>query len=248
MTHLRFLLLQIRDRDDLIRLQEIDCFANALDCDQEAISTFDLLRGAPTEQDLKQVDAVLIGGSGNYSAAGEAPWLDRALAGLRTIYELRKPTFASCWGFQAFARALGGRCIHDPAHAELGTTRLELTEAGRQDSLFGELECHFHGQSGHEDHVVELPASATLLASSSVVANQAFKLDEALIYCTQFHPELDCDSFLDRIRAYPQYVERIAGKTVEEFAEHCHDTPQTRQLLSRFARMVAELNPPLANN
>ncbi|NOY43531.1 MAG: type 1 glutamine amidotransferase [Planctomycetes bacterium] len=248
MPSLRFLLLQIRDRDDPIRQQEIGCFANALGCDQGAISTFDLLTGGLSEKDLQQVDAVLIGGSGNYSAAGNSPWLDRTLAGLQTIYELRKPTFASCWGFQAFARALGGRCLHDPTHAELGTTQLQLTEAGCRDPLFGELESPFYGQSGHEDHVVELPPGATLLASSSLVANQAFRLDGALIYCTQFHPELDLDSFIDRVRAYPQYVESIVGKTVEEFAAACHDTPQTRQLLPRFARMVAELNPPSASS
>jgi len=241
MPDLRFLLLQIRDDNDPIRKQEIRCFANALECDQNTIIPFDLLAAAPTKEELSNADAVLIGGSGKYSAAGESPWLDRALAGMRTIYEQRKPTFASCWGFQAFARALGGRCIHDPAHAELGTTPLKLTEAGRQDPLFGQLGDSFIGQSGHEDHVVELPPGATLLASSDAVKNQAFKLDGTLIYGTQFHPELDRESFVGRIRAYPQYVERIAGKTIEEFAEVCYDTPKTRQLLPRFSKLVAEL-------
>jgi GMP synthase (glutamine-hydrolysing) len=248
MPDLRYLLLQIRDGDDPMRPQEVRCFATALQCDQKAIRPFDLLTGVPTEEHLQQVDAVLIGGSGSYSAAGESDWLEQTLAGLRTIYELRKPTFASCWGFQAFARALGGRCIHDPAHAELGTTEMQLTEAGQQDPLFGPLEAFsgrpgFFGQSGHEDHVVELPPNATLLASSATVTNQAFKLDQALIYCTQFHPELDLDSFIGRVRAYPQYVERIAGKTVTEFAKACHDTPETRQLLLRFARLVVESKP-----
>lgn len=243
MSDLRYLLLQIRDDDDPMRPQEIRCFADALQCCEEAIVPFDLLAGVPTEDELQQVDAVLIGGSGNYSAAGESAWLEQTLAGLRTIYKLRKPTFASCWGFQAFARALGGRCIHDPAHAELGTTELLLTEAGQQDPLFGELANPFFGQSGHEDHVVELPPGATLLASSSIVRNQAFKLDGALIYCTQFHPELDLDSFIGRVRAYPQYVERIAGKTVDEFSQACHDTPETRKLLPRFAQLVVESKP-----
>ena len=238
MQNLRFLLLQIRDSADIIREQEVGCFSRALGCEFEAITPFDLLSGFPTEEALRDVDAVLLGGSGDYSAAGESPWLEKTFAGLRLLVELQKPTFASCWGFQAFSRALGGRCIYDPPHAELGTTELHLTEAGREDPLFGELDNPFLGQSGHEDHVVELPRQAILLASSSLVANQAFKIAGAPIYGTQFHPELELQSFLERVAAYPRYVERVAETTLEEFAQRCQDTPKTRQLLRKFARLV----------
>ncbi len=239
MQKLRFLLLQIRDSDDPIRRQEVGCFARAIGCESEAIAPFDLLSGFPTQEQLQQFDAVLIGGSGNYSAARESPWLESTLAGFRWLVEQRKPTFASCWGFQAIARALGGSCIHDPARAELGTLDFQLTEAGRNDLLFGELEDPFLGIAGHEDHVVALPPGAVLLASSQLVQHQAFKIADSPVYCTQFHPELDLQTFLDRVAAYPQYVERITGITIEEFAQGCRDAPHTRQLLKRFAHMVA---------
>ncbi len=240
MKKLRYLLLQIRSPQDPMRQQEVDCFARAIDCDPSAIAAFDLLTGVPNDRQLNQVDALLIGGSGDYSAADDNPWLERTLEGLRRIIELGKPTFASCWGFQAFARAAGGRCIHDPAHAELGTLELCLTDEGHSDPLFGTLPTPFHAQAGHEDHVVELPPGAVLLASSDLVANQAFKFADAPIYCTQFHPELDLSAFLQRVETYPQYVERIAGTTLKEFAEQCWDTPETRQLLKRFGTMIAE--------
>ncbi len=240
MKKLRYLLLQIRTPQDPMRQQEVGCFARAIDCDPSAIATFDLLTGAPNDWQLDQVDALLIGGSGDYSVAGENPWLERTLEGLRRIIELGKPTFASCWGFQAFAHAAGGRCIHDPAHAELGTIELCLTDDGRSDPLFGELPTPFHGQAGHEDHVVELPPGAMLLASSNLVANQAFKFADVPIYCTQFHPELDRKALLERVAAYPQYVQKIAGTTIEQFAEQCRDTPETQRLLKRFATMIAE--------
>jgi len=240
MQNLRFLLLQIRDADDPIRQQEVGCFARAIGCELEAIDPFDLLSGFPTQEQLQQVDAVLVGGSGDYSAAGESSWLEGTLAGFRRLIEQRTPTFASCWGFQAIARSLGGSCIHDPLHAELGTLDLQLTEAGRSDPLFGELEDSFLGIAGHEDHVVALPPNAVLLASSQLVQNQAFKVVDSPVYCTQFHPELDLQTFLDRVAAYPRYVERIAGITIEELAERCRDTPDTRQLLPRFARLVVQ--------
>jgi GMP synthase (glutamine-hydrolysing) len=241
MPSLRYLLIQIREPQDPIRRQEVDCFARAVGCSPDSIEQFDLLTERLTQEVLDRSDAVLIGGSGNFSAAGESPWLEQSLGDLRLLYDLEKPTFASCWGFQAMARAMGGRCIHDPNHAELGSIELQLTEAGRVDRLFGQLNMPFQGQAGHEDLVVELPPDAILLASSELVKNQAFKFTGAPIYCTQFHPELDRESFIRRLEAYPQYVERIAGTTVENFTKRCNDTPDTRRLLNRFAAFVTEL-------
>lgn len=242
MPDLRYLLIQIRDPSDPIRMQEIACFAHAIGCEKEAIQILDLLNERVTEEALRDFDAVLIGGSGDYSAAGESDWLKQSLEDLCLLREIKKPTFASCWGFQALARALGGRCINDPQHAELGTINLKLTSEGKQDPLFGELSEDFIAQAGHEDHVVELPPGATLLASSEMVKNQAFTFEDAPIYCTQFHPELDRKSLVDRIAAYPQYVERIAGTTVEKFSQHCRDTPETRNLLKRFASLVHKIS------
>ncbi|MEM8946489.1 MAG: type 1 glutamine amidotransferase [Planctomycetota bacterium] len=238
MAELRYLLLQVRDQDDPIREQEISCFASALDCDPAAIDCLDLLTERITAECLQSYDAVLIGGSGDYSAAGESDWLEQVLSDLRLLCQLGKPTFASCWGFQAIARALGGRCIHDPANAELGTIELTRTAVGAVDPLFSKLNASFPALAGHEDHVVELPPAAELLASSELVRNQAFKLRDSLIYCTQFHPELELPTFLQRVAAYPRYVEQIAGMTVESFATLCYDTPLARGLLRGFADLV----------
>ena len=238
MHTLRYLLLQIRDADDPICAQEIRCFARTLDCDRSAIEVFDLLSGVPPRAKLDAVDMVLLGGSGHYSAAGEGAWLERALDSMRELDRLAKPTFASCWGFQAMARALGGRCAHDPPNAELGTVPLHLTSDGRRDPLFGQLPPEFTALAGHEDHVVELPRHAVLLASSDQVAEQAFRIADKPIYCTQFHPELTRDTFLERVRAYPEYVERIAGVPYAQFAAASRETPVANTLLRRFVAMV----------
>ena len=225
-----------------MRSQEVGCFGDAVGCRHDAIQTLDLLTSRLSASRLAEVDAVFIGGSGDYSAAGESLWLQNTLDDLRLLPDLGIPTFASCWGFQALARALGGRCIHDPKHAELGTITLNLTSAGQLDPLFGQVGSPFLGQAGHEDHVVELPTGAILLASSAQVTNQAFKIDGVPIYCTQFHPELDREAFLQRIETYPRYVERIAGMPINEFAKTCQEAPDSRQLLRRFvAQMVTEV-------
>jgi GMP synthase (glutamine-hydrolysing) len=244
-TRLRYLLLQTRNSDDAMCRQEVGCFARRLECDAADVEVVDLLSRAPSEAELARADLVLLGGSGHYSAASEpgrprprSAWLRRALDVMRNLHARSKPTFASCWGFQAMARAMGGRCIHDPANSELGTTELRLTDAGRQDRVFGSLPPVFNGQAGHEDHVTELPPDAVLLASSARVRNQAFQFAERPIYCTQFHPELDRTGFLERVRAYPEYVERIAGVPYDDFVEHCHETPEANTLLRRFVNLV----------
>ena len=238
MNSLRYLLLQIRDAADDMRGQEVRRFSTVLHCDQNQIEVCDLLAETPSDAQLDRCDMILIGGSGKYSAAAHNEWLEGVLDCLRDIYHTSKPMFASCWGFQALARALGGRCIHDPPNAELGSIELHLTAAGAADPVFGQLPQSFRGQAGHEDHVVGLPPDAVLLVSSARVAHQAFTFADRPIYCTQFHPELDRESLLTRIRAYPEYAHRIAGLTVEEFALQCRDSPEANKLLRNFVRHV----------
>jgi GMP synthase (glutamine-hydrolysing) len=238
MSGLRYLLLQTRNVDDGMRAQEVRCFARALACDVAAIDVFDLLAAAPTTERLKSADVILLGGSGHYSAAGEGAWLESALDALREVHSLARPTFASCWGFQAMARAMGGRCVNDLPNAEVGTIELRLTDAGRDDQLFGQLPATFLAQAGHEDHVVALPTDAVLLASSGRVAEQAFRFANRPIYCTQFHPELDRTALMERVRAYPEYVERSSGRPYDAFVAGLQETPEANTLLRRFVAMI----------
>ncbi|TWT75929.1 GMP synthase [glutamine-hydrolyzing] [Posidoniimonas polymericola] len=234
----RFLLLQVRNEGDPIIGQEINCFAAALGCDASRVTPQSVLGGFPSQSLVDQHDAVLIGGSGDYSAAGEGEWLERILDGLRLLHDQGKPTFASCWGFQAFARAIGGCCEHDPANAELGNVELTLTEHGRQDPVFGALPPRFLGFAGHEDHVTRLPPDAVLLASTDRVPEQAYTFADKPIYATQFHPELTRDTILQRLAAYPRYVEQFAGMTLAELTVHLQETPEANGLLSRFVESV----------
>jgi GMP synthase (glutamine-hydrolysing) len=209
-----------------------------LDCDLSAIDVVDLLGAAVPVSKLHGADMLLLGGSGHYSAAGEGAWLDRALDLMREIHRLARPSFASCWGFQAMARALGGRCVHDLPNAEVGTIEIHLSAAGRDDPLFSTLPSRFAAQAGHEDHVTELPRDAVLLASSPRVREQAFCFAGKPIYCTQFHPELDRTAMIERVLAYPEYVARIARVPFEEFIESCRDSPEANALLLRFVDLV----------
>lgn len=235
---LQCLLLQVRNADDPMRDQEVGCFARALRIGPQQIAVCDVLAGVPGRNEMDRADLVLLGGSGHYSAAGGGAWLERLLDCLAGLHEHGKPTFASCWGFQALARALGGQVRHTPQCAEVGTITLQLTEAGRADPVFSILPDEFQGLAGHEDSVVCLPPGAVRLASSAKVENQAYTFPGKPIYCTQFHPELNRQGMLQRLQTYPEYVRRVAGLTVEEFARNLVDTPRVEALLRRFTAVV----------
>ena len=243
---LRYLLLQVRNPDDPMREHEVRCFAGALRCPPSHIVVFDLLSGCPTPRDLAREDIVLLGGSGDYSVAAGGDWLEPALDAMRELYQLNKPTFASCWGFQVFARAMGGEVVTDMSRAEVGTYELYLTEAGRRDPVFGPLAeagPTFWAQMGHKDLVVRLPDGAELLASSDLTRNQAFRFPDKHIYATQFHPELNAETLLDRLRTYPQYIEKIVGMPYEEFVRtSVRGSAHTEGLLIRFIRQMAGLD------
>ncbi len=221
-----------------MRDQEIRCFSRSFRCDTDCIEVYDLLSGVPTLSELARVDVVLLGGSGDYSVAEGGEWLPAALEAMQELHETNKPTFASCWGFQAMARAMGGEVVTDRSRAEVGSTWLELTPAGMSDPVFGPLGKSFPVQIGHQDIVTRLPVGATLLASSPLVENEAFRFDGKPIYCTQFHPELDKEGLITRIGAYPEYLPLAGVSTLEELERITPDTSETEALLRRFLELV----------
>lgn len=234
----RFLLLQVREPGDPMAAHEALAFRRALGLEEDQLGVFDLLTDAPPPGLFDRIDVVLIGGSGDHSVVRGGPWLSAALGAMETLYERSIPTFASCWGFQALARALGGRVVTDHGRAEVGVLRLDLTEAGRRDPVFGPLGSGFPVVIGHEDIVDELPEGAVSLASSATIENEALMFPGKPIYATQFHPELDRDDLIQRIAAYPPYLELTGARSIEEFRAVTPETPGATSLLRRFVEEV----------
>ena len=234
----RFLLLQIRNPDDSMAEHEIGCFARSFRCERGHIQVFDLLGGAPSRREIDAADVVLLGGSGEHSVVRGGDWLPAALDSMRELHRISKPTFASCWGFQAMALALGGDVVTDHSRTEVGTIWLRSTEAGRADPVFGPLGERFQVQIGHEDIVTRLPPDAVLLASSDQVRNQAFRFAGKPIYCTQFHPELDASGLLHRLAAYPEYLRFTGFDTLEELRAATPETREVEAILPRFIEHV----------
>jgi GMP synthase (glutamine-hydrolysing) len=239
-----FLLLQSRDPGDAMRRHEVECFVRALGISPGELSVTDVLERVPDARELRDVSAVLMGGSGDYSSLDAAPWIDRMVAWIRDVLlPSDVPVFASCFGFQVMVRALGGTMLRDPARREVGSFDIDLAPGATDDPLFGALPPRFVGQVGHTDRAQDLPPGTVLLASSPRCPVHAYRVGRKPVWATQFHPELSVEDV--RVR-YLRYLEKYppedlpTGVSPEEapFLKSLRDSPEATALLPRFAELV----------
>lgn len=240
-----FLLLQSRDATDPMRAHEVECFSASLGVPSGAIPVVDMLARTPTEGELASASAVLMGGSGDYSSLDPHPWIGRMVEYVRErLIPSGVPTFASCFGLQITTLALGGTMVRDPANREVGSIDLDTAPAASTDPIFATLPASFVGQAGHTDRAVALPPGATLLASSSRCAVNAFRVTGRPFWACQFHPELDRDSVTKRYLAYvekypPPDLPAWMPASQAPFLKQLRPSPHATRLLQRFAQWAA---------
>jgi GMP synthase (glutamine-hydrolysing) len=146
-------------------------------------------RGEPLPTLEELAGLVVMGGPMGVSDTAEHPYLAGELELLAGAVAAGLPVLGVCLGAQLLAAALGAR-VYRGEHAEIGPGSVTLTAAGRADPVLGA------GAGGelpvihwHQD-TFELPAGATLLASSALYPHQAFRAG-ARAYGLQFHVEVD---------------------------------------------------------
>jgi GMP synthase (glutamine-hydrolysing) len=241
MDTMRVLVLQARRSDDPMMAHEQRCFVASTGLAAEDLTFINLPDRVPTRDDLHRYDALMVGGAGHYSVVEEnAEFFPAAYELLRQVASDGLPTFASCFGFQLFVVALGGRVIHDPDNTEVGGYRLRLTEDGRRDSLLGTLPVEFVAQMGHMDRAVEMPSGVANLAASDRSPLQALRIPNRPVWATQFHPELDQQSNHERYRAY---IERYDPGALDEQEESCFQSgpsPEVSTLLPAFLDLLRD--------
>jgi GMP synthase (glutamine-hydrolysing) len=135
----------------------------------------------PAEADL----VVVLGGEMGAYQTDRFPFLEAEKTLLRERIEAERPTLGVCLGAQLMAGALGER-VYKGDTTQIGYRRVEPTAAGAASPIR-----HFDGVPVVEWHgdTFELPARATLLASSSDYSNEAFAIGDFAL-AVQFHPEV----------------------------------------------------------
>ncbi|MFM2163382.1 MAG: synthase [Pseudomonadota bacterium] len=242
----RVLLVSLRDAADPMAVHELACFADQAAVPREAFDVHVMQQGRLPSAGLQAYDAVFFGGSGAYSVLDDVAWIRDGFDALRTVLDARRPAWASCFGFQGLAVALGGEVVRDDARTELGSVRLTLTDAGRACPLMGRLpHAGFWAQEGHHDHVVVLPPGVTRLAVGEVSPEQACRVDGAPFWASQFHPELTARTTVDRFLHYldlyhPEGGDQGAQATLAALRDGV-DSPEVGQLLAWLVREGSSL-------
>lgn len=149
------------------------------------------------------------------------------------------PFFGACYGVGTLGRHQGA--VIDRTFAEpIGPVGISVHDDGAADPLLAGLPLHFDAFVGHKEACSTLPAGAVLLASSTSCPVQMFRVKRNL-YATQFHPELDVDGLIQRIRIYRHagYFPADQAELVIERAKSSTVTwpPQIlRNFVQRYAR------------
>ena len=239
-SKLRFLLLQARNQGDRVLDEERAQFASRMRVEMEQVVPRDLLSQPLSLAMLQGYDALLVGGSGEYSVLDEHPGIEAGKELLAEVAQVGFPTFASCFGFQLMVEGMGGQVILDADNAEVGTFKLELTPEGASDPIFGTLPPRFDAQLGHRDRAYTMPAGVHTLASSPCCPHQALRVSTKPVYAAQFHPELTWLDNRGRFERYMDYYGRLFGEVEAGriLREDFRASPAASSLLGVFVDVV----------
>jgi len=234
---LRVLLIQVRESDEVARHEQVSLReVTGLRADQ--LDAVNVVVDPRIERGrFDRADAVIIGGAAIHSATDDDDFTGPLIDDIRRLPAEGKPLFGSCWGHQFIARALGGEVITDEARGEVGAHTVHATDAARDDPIFSHCPDSYTVLMGHHDRVSRLPDGAVELAYSDVCRNQAFRVDGAPVYGTQYHTELTPDRLMERLSLYKKYVADEAE--LERTRAGLRPTPHAQRIIHNFLESVA---------
>lgn len=151
---------------------------------------FRLLHAYRNEElpDPAEISALIVlGGAMGANDDDRFPFLSPLKQLIRSCLDHSTPYLGICLGGQLLAAAMGTQVV-SCRWEELGTLQVTLTHKGEADPLFHGIPSPFNTFQWHHDSF-DLPAGATLLASSPVCPHQAFRIGSNA-WGLQFHPEV----------------------------------------------------------
>lgn len=186
--------------------------------------------------DFADVSAVIITGS-HAMVSEHDDWSVALAAWLRDTAPYHIPVLGICYGHQLLAEAFGGRVGYHPGGREIGTVPIRLTEEGRKDRLLMSMPDAFWGHVMHEQTVLELPATATVLAANDFEKHHAFVIHDC-IWGVQFHPEFTADIMHFYVERQKADLER-AGLNVQQLHQSVKQHEYGQILLKQFLTVVS---------
>jgi GMP synthase (glutamine-hydrolysing) len=179
---------------------------------------------------------IVMGGPIGVYDAPEFPFLTDEIGIIRARLAAKHPILGLCLGSQLMAAALGAKVFPGTNGVELGWASVQLTAQGREHPLAAVAGddmpvLHWHGDT------FELPQGATLLASTSRYAHQAFAVGNYAL-ALQFHVETDAAELEQWFVAFAGDIRKSGPDTLSRLRA---DTAKYASGLSeRSARFVSQ--------
>lgn len=159
---------------------------------------------------------IVLGGAMGANDDAHHPFLTPLKTLITQVVHAGIPYLGICLGGQLLAAALGTPVV-SCRWEELGTLEVSLTDQGMSDQLFSGLPSPFTTFQWHHDSF-DLPAAATLLASSPACPHQAFRVGNCA-WGLQFHPEVN-EAIIRAWCAWDPATASRADELVSAFLSH----------------------------
>jgi GMP synthase (glutamine-hydrolysing) len=204
-----FVLLATR-AEDLPADEEYALFLRETGLDERDLIRIRLEAGPMPRLDLDALSGIFVGG-GPFNASdppeSKSPVQHRVEAEFAVLLDevvaRDFPFLGACYGVGTLGAHQGATIDHTFGE-KIGVVPVTLTDAGAADPLLAGMPRTFNAFVGHKEAIRSLPGSATLLGSSPTCPVQVFRV-RSNVYATQFHPELDLDGIVLRIRTYSSH-------------------------------------------
>jgi GMP synthase-like glutamine amidotransferase len=159
---------------------------------------------------------IVLGGEQDALDDDNHPYLPALARLMLRFSESGKAVLGICLGSQILARAHGADNLLGKA-LEFGWKSIGMTEQGKADPLLAGLDPAFTTFEWHSD-TFTLPEGASLLATSPLAENQAFRLGRAT-YGTQFHFEANAEVVETWKTGFEATIERMEPGWIGRYAD-----------------------------
>lgn len=184
----------------------------------------------------EQCAGVVISGS-HAMSTDKADWSERIIDWIPHVIKEQIPFLGICYGHHLLARAFGGIVGDLPRGIEIGSVRINQTQAAQDDLLFNDLPEVFDAHVTHYQTILDPPENAVVLATSSYDRYQGIRVGPRA-WGVQFHPEFSPEIMRAYINNQEQQLVDF-GMNLNHVKKTVRKCDLSARILTSFGKLVA---------
>lgn len=197
------------------------------------IKIVDFEKGDTLPHGVSEIEALIVlGGPMNVYEEKKYPFLKKEHKLIQDALKQEIPILGICLGAQLLAKACAAP-VKKSLHEEIGWHKIDLTNEGKKDPIFQGISHTLEVFQWHGD-TFSLPKGASLLATSTLCTNQAFRMGKCA-YGFQFHIEVTPKMVETWIK---EYFDAVNSATVITTQKMHIDTFKKHEYLSKIAAKI----------